>query len=399
MGRRGEELELRIDSLAAGGDGVARAADGLVVFVPFTAPGDLVRVELASRRKSWGQGVVRDLLEPGPGRTDPLCPVFGQCGGCSWQHLDYGAQLAAKRSILRDAFERIARVPLADDFEFHPCPQPYGYRSRARVVAERGRVGFRRRRSHAVCAARRCPILAPELDVALAALAEKPPEPTGEWELSAGSDGAVQVTRLPVRASAGQVTVTVGEERLTISGGSFVQANSLLRERLAEWVLGVAAPSDDGSATTCLELHCGAGFFTLGLARRFERVLAIESNPHAVADLEDNLAAAGLENVAIVAAPVETALEDEPASSFAADVVVLDPPRTGLEPEVCDRLATSSARRIVYVSCDPATLARDVGIFADRDWELADVAGFDLFPQTPHLEAVVCLTRSEFVAS
>jgi len=364
------------------------------VFVPFTAPGDLVRVELGSRRKSWGRGVVRDLLEPGPGRTDPLCPVFGQCGGCTWQHLAYEAQLDAKRSILREAFERIARVPLPDAFDFLGCPEPYGYRSRARVVAERGRVGFRRRRSHAVCATRRCPILVPELDAALAELAEQPPSPTGEWELSAGSDGTTQVTALPVRASAGQVTVAVGEERLTISGGSFVQANALLRERLAEWVLAAAAPEVAGRGS-CLELHCGAGFFTLGLARQFERVLAIESNPHAVADLEDNLAAAGIANVEIVAEPVETAVELEPVSSFGADVVVLDPPRVGLEPEVCDALATSDVRRIVYVSCDPATLARDVGLFVDRDWALTSIAGFDLFPQTPHLEAAVCLTRGE----
>lgn len=386
---RGEELELRIDSLAAGGDGVARAADGLVVFVPFTAPGDLVRVEIGMRRARWGRGVVRDLLEPGSGRTDPLCPVFGQCGGCSWQHLDYATQVEAKRSILRDALDRIARVTVPDGFEFHPCPEPYGYRSRARVVAERGRVGFRRRRSHAVCATRRCPILVPELDAALAALADDPPAPTGEWELTAGSDGSTQVTEVPVRASSSRVAVEVGEERLSVSGGSFLQANALLRGRLAEWVFDAA-----GRGGACLELHCGVGFFTLGLARRFERVLAIESNPHAVADLEDNLGAAGLGNVEILADPVERALESDLAGSFDAEVVVLDPPRTGLESEACAMLATSSARRIVYVSCDPATLARDVGLFVDRGWELTDVAGFDLFPQTPHLEAAVCLTRS-----
>jgi 23S rRNA (uracil1939-C5)-methyltransferase len=196
------------------------------------------------------------------------------------------------------------------------------------------------------------------------------------------------VTELPVRSSSGQISVEVGEERLSVSGGSFLQANALLRDRLAEWVVGAA-----GAGAACLELHCGVGFFTLGLARRFERVLAVEENPHAVSDLEDNLGAAGLANVEILADPVERALDSEEARAFAAEVVVLDPPRTGLEREACDRLAASSARRIVYVSCDPATLARDVGIFVDRGWELATVAGFDLFPQTPHLEAVVCLTR------
>ena len=383
-------IELRIDGLAAGGDGIGRSAEGLVVFVPFTAPGDLVRVELGARRARWGRGFVRELLEPGPGRTDPLCPVFGQCGGCSWQHLDAETQRAAKESILRDAIERIARIPPDEiaDFAFHACPQPYGYRARARVVAERGRVGFRRRRSRAVCATRRCPILVPELDAALAALADAPPAPAGEWELTAGEGGETGVVALPVRESSPPVTVRVGDDALAVSGGSFVQANTLLRDALHAWVVDAA-----GSGDRCLELHCGVGFFTLPLARRFARVVAVESNPHAVADLEDNLGAAGLTNVDVVAASDADALAGERVARFGSEVVVLDPPRTGLEPEPCDALARCAARRIVYVSCNPATFARDVGRLADRGWELAALAGFDFFPQTPHLESAALLIR------
>jgi 23S rRNA (uracil1939-C5)-methyltransferase len=383
-----EIVELRIESLAAGGDGVGRAPDGRVVFVPFTAPGDLARVAVRERRARWLRGEAIELVEAGPGRTDPLCPVFGTCGGCDWQHLAYDAQVAAKRALLVDAIERIARLPVPESFAFHASPAPYGYRSRARVAADRGRVGFRRRRSHAVCAVSRCPVLVPALDAPLARLAASPPAREAEWELTAGADGRASVARLPVRDSGDWVPIEVAGERLRISAGSFVQANALLRGDLARVVVEAA-----GSAGTCLELFAGAGFFTVPLARRFARLVAVEANPGAVADLEENLAAAGLAGVEIVAAPVAHALESPAIAALAPDVVVLDPPRTGLEPAAREALVDQRAPRIVYVSCDPATLARDVAELADRGWSLAALDGFDLFPQTAHVEAVARLER------
>ncbi|HVH05712.1 MAG TPA: class I SAM-dependent RNA methyltransferase [Myxococcota bacterium] len=385
---RDEIVEVRIDSLAAGGDGVGRAPDGRVVFVPFTAPGDLARVAIRERRARWLRGESVGLLEAGPGRTDPLCPVFGTCGGCDWQHLAYPTQIEAKRALLADAIQRIARLPLPERFVFHGSPAPYGYRSRARVAADRGRVGFRRRRSHAVCAVSRCPVLVPALDAPLAALTAAPPARDAEWELTAGADGAVSVARLPVRDSGDWVPVDVLGERLRISAGSFLQANEALRGELARIVVDAA-----GGEGTCLELFAGAGFFTLPLARRFARVVAVEANPGAVADLEENLAAAGLGGVEIVSAPVERALEARELAALLPEVVVLDPPRTGLSPEACEGLLALGAPRIVYVSCDPATLARDVALLADRGYALDALEGFDLFPQTAHVEAVARLER------
>jgi len=382
-------LELRIESLAKGGEGVGRAPDGRVVFVPFTAPGDLVRVAVVARHARWLRGEAVELLEPGPGRTDPLCPLFGVCGGCDWQHLDYPVQLEAKRRILADALERIARVRVPDGFPFHPSPSPYGYRSRARVAARRGRVGFRRRHSHAICAASRCPVLVPALDEPLAALARRPPEPTGEWELSAGTEGGASVARVPVRDSGTHVDVEVAGEWLRVSGGSFLQANALLRERLA-LAVGDAA----GRGGRCLELFAGAGLFTILLARRFTRVLAVESHPGAAADLEENVQTAGLDEVVeILARPVEDAFAGARLAAFRPEVVVLDPPRTGLEPPARDGLPRLGARRLVYVSCDPATLARDVAVLADADYRLASLEGFDLFPQTAHVEALAVMER------
>jgi 23S rRNA (uracil1939-C5)-methyltransferase len=384
----GEALELRIEALAAGGDGVAHAPDGRVVFVPFTAPGDRVRVAIGLRRARWMRGEVEALLEAGPGRTDPLCPLFGVCGGCDWQHLAYETQLEAKRAILRDAIERIAHLPVPERFAFHASPAPYGYRSRARVAAEGGRVGFRRRRSHAVCSASRCPVLVPALDEPLARLAGSPPQPTGEWELTAGSAGSTCLAGVPVRDSGAWVEIEAAGERLRISAGTFLQANQALREPLARAVVEAA-----GSGALCLELFAGAGLFTLPLARRFERVVALEAHPGAVADLEENLAAAGLGEVEIVAQAAEDAFASGALAALRPDAVVLDPPRAGLEPAGREGLARLAAPRVVYVSCDPATLARDVAVLADRGYALVALEGFDLFPQTAHVEAVARLER------
>lgn len=381
-----EVVELEIETLAAGGDGLGRGPDGRVVFVPFTAPGDRVRVEIVERRNRFARGVAQELTRAAPGRTDPLCPVFGQCGGCAWQHLAYPVQLEAKRTILHDALERIARLPVPAAFPLHPSPEPYGYRSRARVLASRGRVGFRRRRSSSVCATRRCPILVPELDRALAALADDPPRPSGEWELSVGIGGRTALAPFPVRDSSAWVEVEAAGERLRVSSGSFVQANALLREALLAAVVRAA-----GTGKGLLELFAGAGFFTLALARGFRHVVAVESNPIAVADLEENLTAIGMDHVDIAAEPAERVLEDWRVAMRVPDVVVLDPPRVGLEPEARDALATLGAPRIVYVSCDPATLARDLGVLGDRGYELEGLEGFDLFPQTPHVEAVAVM--------
>ncbi len=389
-GRRGprsgaSELELEVERLAAGGDGVGRAPDGRVVFVPFTAPGDRVRVRVVEERRRYLRARVLELLAAGPGRTDPLCAVFGSCGGCSWQHLDYPTQLDAKADILRDAFARIAHVTPPASLEIVPSPRPYGYRGRARLQVRGGRVGFLRRRSHAVCATARCPVLAPELDGALASLAAAPPEHEGEWEIAVGSDDHGFASSLPPDAPRPAVELQVGEDRLRVSAGVFAQANVPLRGAL---VAAVAAAAGRGGEA--LELHAGAGLFTLALARRFEQVVAVETDAAAVADLEVNLARAGLSGVTVLGTSAEAALEEPPGRP---EVVVLDPPRTGLAAGSAEALARLGAARIVYVSCDPATLARDVGVCADRGWNLASLKGFDLFPQTAHVEALAVLER------
>jgi 23S rRNA (uracil1939-C5)-methyltransferase len=366
---------------------VGRAADGRVVFVPFAAPGDRLVVRVVESHPRFARAAIEAVLEPGTERIAAPCPAFGRCGGCAWQHLGYPAQIEAKRTILRDALARIGGLA-PPPIEFVPSPAPYGYRSRARLLVAGGAVGFRARRSHAPCAIDRCPLLAPPLDAALAALAGDPPA-DGEWELALGAGGSVRVSALPARPGGERIAVEVAGRRIEASPGVFFQANALLLDALARAVVDAA-----GEGGELLELFAGAGFFTLALAGRFARAAAVEADPIAVRDLAHNLAVAAIRSVRVIEARAEVVLADPRAQRLAPDVVVLDPPRGGLGPRPAARLARLAAHRVVYVSCDPATLGRDLGVLAARGMTVRRVVGFDLFPQTPHVEAMVVLERA-----
>jgi len=384
-----KELELRIDSLAAGGDGVARGPDGRVVFVPATVPGDRVRVRIEKQLPRFARGRVERLLEPGDARVEPRCPVYGRCGGCTWQHVDYAAQLEAKQRILSDALARIGGISLAELPAVHPSPRAYAYRSRARVHVERGRVGYRERGSHQLCAVTSCPVLVPELDRKLGELASAPPADDGEWELACAS-GEVRASPLPADAEAhgpSHLELRVAGERLRFSAGVFSQANAMLLEtmlgRVGECV---------GSGEQLVELFAGSGLFTLSLARRFGGVVAVESNPAAAADLKSNLARAGLSNARVLCGRVEEAREA--LAGLHPQAVLLDPPRVGLTAGGMELVTELAAERVAYLSCDPATLARDLRALCARGYRLESVEGFDLFPQTHHLEALAVLEKA-----
>lgn len=388
---RGEELELRIEGLAAGGDGVGRAPDGRAVFVPRTAPGDRVRVRVTRARPRFAHAETVALLEPGA-RVEPRCAAFGRCGGCAWQHVPYATQCEAKARIVEEALRRIAHLEPPGPVTVVPSPAPYGYRSRARVLCGRGGVGYRRRRSHEGVATAECPILAPPVERRLRELAADPPARPGEWDLAEGTYGGRSHRR---GSSASPLALAVGDDVLRISAGVFFQANAGLHGALVRGVADAA-----GTGERALELHAGAGFFTLTLARAFARVVAVESSPAAVADLHHNLERARASSAAprpgavrVLAERAEVALERAELREPPPDVVVLDPPRTGLEPRAVDRLADLGAERIVYLSCDPATLARDLARLARRGYAPDALRAFDLFPQTPHVEVLAALGR------
>jgi 23S rRNA (uracil1939-C5)-methyltransferase len=376
-------VELVIESLAAGGDGVGRAADGRVVFVPFTAPGDRVRVRLVEVRARFARGRVETLLRAGPDRVDPVCPVFGSCGGCAWQHVRYAAQLDAKVRIVEDALARIGGLAFSGEIERVASPRAYGTRSRTRLLRRDGRTGYRRRRSRALQAVTRCPALAPDVDAALHALAARPSAPQAgeqEWEIAQG-DAAPRVVQLP-GGDGDPIELTLAGDRLRISPGVFFQAHAELREALARAVVEAA-----GRGERAVEIFAGAGFFTLGLARAFGEVTAVESSPAAVSDLRENLRRADLDRVRVLPERLESVLARLPR----CDALVLDPPRAGLPAGSVQTLAGLGAARVVYLSCDPATLARDLAGFAACGLRVDRVVVFDLFPQTPHVETLVRL--------
>lgn len=383
-------LELTIDALAAGGDGVGRAPDGRVVFVPFTAPGDRVRVRVTRARSRFARARVETLLAPGPRRVEPQCEAFGVCGGCRWQHLDYSLQVEAKARILSDALERLGGLEIPTSVSITPSPAAYGYRIRSRLQVRGGRVGYRRARSHALCAVTRCPVLAPPLDAKLAEIAARPPRQDGEWELALGS-GRVRASDLTKRGQPGRSTwLAAAGERVGVSPGVFTQGNGLLLEPLAGAVLEAA-----GTGDLALEVFAGAGFFTLALARRFGGVVAIESDPTAAADLRSNLRDAGIDRVQVRCARLEAEIAAAGLRGLRPDAVVLDPPRSGLPPGAAEFLAGLGAPRVVYLSCDPATLARDLAAWVGSGYRLERIEGFDLFPQTPHLEVLAVLERAD----
>jgi len=426
-------VEVTIDSVAAGGDGVGRLPDGRVVFVPLTAPGDRVRVRIEEDRKRYARGSIDTLIDEGTTRCLPRCPVFGTCGGCAWQHIRYEDQLEAKRRILADALTRLGGLELPELPPIQPSPQPYHYRSRTRVLIRGGLVGYRRRRTHRICAISSCPVLAPPVDALLSQVADAPENwsageagelasmrarealgGTGdeeEWELSAGSQGAGRSWRVRDAASdapemlrrggadseseenLAKVTIRLAAYSLQISPGVFMQANALMWQSLVDAVVAAAA----GPGRRLVELYSGAGFFTLALSRCFSQLVAVESDSRAVADLRVNLATAEAANVRVAHASVEDTLAElqHDVDWKDADCVVLDPPRSGMARGAVERLAALNAQRIVYLSCDPATLARDLRLLCEAipAYRLTQVGAFDLFPQTPHVEGLVVLEQ------
>jgi 23S rRNA (uracil1939-C5)-methyltransferase len=422
---------VRITALASSGEGVGRLADGRVVFVEGAAPGDLVEPCDEHGGRRWVRARIGRLVEPSADRVEPRCPHFGACGGCQWQHIAYPAQLAAKRTIVRDALARIGGLAVDDEIEIVASPEAYGYRTRARLVERAGTLGFRRRASREIEPVKTCPVLVPAAETGREALAravrladerdasepERARAPVRrrrgrrpreiEWELLAGEGGAFAWARVGDRRRASPLELRVLGETLRAAPGSFVQANALLWDDLAAEVRrqvlraydacdgGPDADVAGGRPRCFLELFAGVGFLTLPLLRAGLTGVAIESNHSAVRDLEANLASAGLADRLEVLADRVEARDDLAARIGGSDVLIVDPPRLGLGAQLCGTVARARPRRVVYVSCDPATLARDLrGLVDGAGYRLASVRAFDLFPQTPHVETVVRLETS-----
>ena len=435
-------MDITIEKLIYGGEGLAHH-EGSTVFVPFVLPAERVAVEAVEQKKKFVRGRVERILSAAPERVAARCPHFGVCGGCDYQHIPYEAQLKFKSEILRETLRRIGKIEWAGEITAHGS-QPWAYRNRAQWkvrpleiagddgeatsenVADGGAklgIGYFRANSTALCAVEDCSIISPLLLKTLLSLRAALAAgnlPRGLREIEAfvdAADAKVMLTAtfagFPSRAAEhaetfrrvvpelasllfhdpshdrmelygpGFVEYAAGGISYRVGHFSFFQVNRFLVEELAREVV-----EREEVGRLAMDLFAGVGLFSIPLAKRFARVLAVESNPAAARDLETNTRGKG--SIEVRSAEVEQFLK---RNKERPELVVLDPPRAGMTPESVERLGRLRPERITYVSCEPPTLARDLALFVDVGYECAEVHLFDLFPQTFHMETVVRLRR------
>lgn len=421
----GAVARLRITGIAAGGAGVGRLADGRAIFVHRTAPGEEVEARVVEEKRRWARGRLERVLAPAPERREAPCRFYARCGGCTLEHLTYPAQLQAKRVLVTEAMRRIGGIaPPA--LEITASPEEFRYRNRVSFTLVRlahGRVaaGFHEleRPARILDVDGDCLLPEPAVATAWSALRRHwgpdanrlPPGERLRLTLRATGAGAVSLLveggygpgrpdelreRVPKlaavwhRPGTGSPVLLAGaeslaesweEEDLALSGAVFLQVNRGAAARLEEYVAELAG---EVAGARVVDAYCGVGLHARRLARRGARVLGIELDPLAVAEARRSAPEGATFEVARV--------EDALPAALPADLVILNPPRSGLDPAVPGQLLGAPPARLTYVSCDPATLARDLGRLANG-FSVASVHAFDLFPQTAHVETVVALTR------
>jgi 23S rRNA (uracil1939-C5)-methyltransferase len=433
-----------------GGDGLAHLpADekgrGKAVFVPFVLSGEKIEATLTEQKPGFARARPDSILEPSSHRVEPGCPHFGRCGGCHYQHSSYEHQLEIKKEILRETLRRTAKLELSVDIQVHPSP-PWNYRNRARLKVQNApefTAGYFKMASHELLPVEACPVSSPLINRGISALwqngrAGKVPPGVDEIEFFANADdmqllievsakadsrraalrawaedfqrsmpeiaGVVVFREAPKGAPATQEKLlTVGADHLTyqteraayrVSAGSFFQTNRYLTDELVKIV------TEGQSGEHALDLYAGVGLFSTALCD-MRHIVSVESSQTSTADLSYNLSSNG----EAVRATTEEYLSGShntrrarkgavlPHPAYQPDLAVVDPPRNGLGEPVARMLVTLDAPRVVYVSCDPVTLARDLVVLVGAGYRIERVHLVDLFPQTYHLESVVHLAR------
>lgn len=399
-------FEVKLTDLIFGGDAIGRLSDGRAVFVPFSLPGELVRIHLTEEKQNFTRGAIEEILEPSPKRISPLCPYFGICGGCSYQHMSYADQLEAKHAIVVDQLKRLGGFA---DFPVAPvvsAPEPYNYRNSMQFhVSPTGKFGFQRAGSNAFVEIHECHLpteainnLWPQLEFEANSGIDKVIIREGIEEdlivgLSSKQDLAPEFSvDFPISAvflsSAGPsvlsgdeyVVMQVKDHPFRVSIESFFQVNPGQAATMVDHVLKLAG---NLQKKTVIDAYCGVGLFSAFLAPKVQRLIAIEVSESSCSDFEVNLDE--FSNVELYIGEVENVL---PSLKLNPDLVVIDPPRTGLDSRVISQLAASKTEQIIYVSCDPATLARDAKRLTQKGYVLKNVTPFDQFPQTHHIECI-----------
>ncbi len=397
----GETYELEIEKLIYGGEGIGRV-NQQAVFVAYAAPGDRVRVKITTLERNFARGVIEEILEPSTARREAPCQHFGVCGGCQLQHLNYAAQLEAKAEFIRSSLQRIGGIQWEQDIEVLAADE-FGYRSRAEIKIQRKedeipRLGFFQANSHEVCNVTECLVLLPEANRALQRLHAKPklvPKRATRIFLAVSDDETVMVPATGENSKAAEIDAQ-GTIHQNVAGfeykfgvRSFFQGNRLLIEQL------VSVATADASGAIAFDLYAGAGLFSLPIAKHFEQVCAVEGSKLSGQHGVNNAKANRINNVQYEIKSVEAWLKYDAPKLPRPDWVILDPPRAGAGEIVVNRLMELKPLAITYVSCDPATLGRDLKIFTKTNYKIDSIVGLDMFPQTYHVETIVKLSLLE----
>ncbi|HEY2328722.1 MAG TPA: class I SAM-dependent RNA methyltransferase [Verrucomicrobiae bacterium] len=374
-----DKISLTIHDIAFGGEGVGRV-DEFVVFVPFVLVGETVEAEITEVKKNFARAKLLRVVTPSPERVAPECRYFMQCGGCQYQHIDYAAQLRIKHKQISDLFERVGKISPEKIQPVLPCPSPYGYRNRIMIrsqwngPAKKLEIGYIRADNNFVVDIEECKIAEPALNEQIKQVRANPP-PRGGLK----------------------VVLRVQPDGWDVPRDSFFQNNFFLLPKLVETVRGFLR---DGGAKHLVDLYCGVGFFGIETADVVESFAGVEYDQLAIKAARQNAESRKINNGEFISAKVEDVLP-ELLQKFSPGKtsVILDPPRKGCWPETLELLRRTKPAQVIYVSCHPATMARDLNILSgDGVFNLARVQPLDMFPQTQHVECVAELRAGQNLA-
>jgi 23S rRNA (uracil1939-C5)-methyltransferase len=436
-----KQIEVKIEKVAFGGAGFGHV-DGKACFVPFTMPGDLVRARVKKEKKSYIEAELLELLTPSIERIDPPCPVFGDCGGCSMQQMPYLKQLAVKDELFSEQLWRFAKVDSSKVLSIQPAEEPWNYRTRVQIkiswVSNRLTMGFYRPGTHIVvpfpmCCAIASPVINTIISELQRCLPESPePDKIPQIDISTGDDGQTIVIihyigdhpdevsdffskchecsipaatglwlrygrknslqlisgigRLSYGLSANNLT-GISNLRLSFSRGGFSQVNYLQNQHLVRLA---SEMSNLNGHERVLDLYCGNGNFSIPLALRSREVIGIEESETSIDAARENASSNNIGNASFYCADAEAGVSRLIEEGQQFDVVLLDPPRSGAA-RIMELIPAMKPAKIVYISCDPVTLARDIAILKKLDYSVVRSAPVDMFPQTSHIESVTLL--------
>jgi 23S rRNA (uracil1939-C5)-methyltransferase len=398
----GDLLKIKIENVAFGGAGVGRA-EGMAVFVPFTAPDEEVKVEITEVRKRFAIGRAKEILSPSADRISPLCRYFGRCGGCQMQHMTYERQLKIKEGHVREVFVRLGKFPSPPVLGIIPSPRSFHYRNKAEYhigVGKNGmpEIGFMRDSEISLVDVERCEIVEESLNRSYGAFREAVLSgrmiPRGVRQtIWSASEGEVPLNIWDDFQETPFIVRRVKDMSLTVPYEGFFQANSFLLDGLVDKVLEYCALE---GIETVVDAYCGVGLFSLFLSHHASSITGMEIDGNAVRCAENNLKQAGIPQTVFYEGDVAFLLQERFVKKrMRADVIVLDPPRTGCSRAVLDAVRKAGMNKLVYVSCNPSTQARDIRYLVDRGFALRCLQPLDMFPQTAHIEVIAFLEREK----